>query len=182
MAQNDTENWWTEKRIKAAQLVAEDELTDQQIAEALKIGRKTLSRWKIEPLFRERVKQIIVEMADALAAKGVRLRENRLKNLQARVDKMMALIEARGSSEEMQDVAGGETGLLVREIKHLGFVFKFDAALLREMREHEKQAAQELGQWLEKKEISGADGQPLFAEMADVINRLYDRTGNDKSS
>lgn len=180
MTQNDTENWWNEKRNKAAQLVAEDELTDQQIADAIDVGRKTLARWKTEPLFRDRVKEIVQQMADAFLAKGIRLRENRLSNLQDRVRRMTELIEARAI--DLADIPGGETGLLVREVKHHTTVYKFDAALVRELREHEKQAAQELGQWLEKKEITGGDGQPLFAEMADVINQLYDRSGNKEGA
>lgn len=180
MSQNESKNWWTEIRIRAAQLVAEGELTDLQIAESLAVSRQSITRWKAEPMFRDRVNEIVIDLAEALAAKGIRLRENRLRNLQTRVDKMMALIEARAL--DLAEVTGGETGLLVRDYKHGGTVYKFDAALLREMREHEKQAAQELGQWLDKKEITGGDGQPLFAEMAEVINRLYDRSSKQRRS
>lgn len=179
MSQNESKNWWSEKRIRAAQLVAEGELTDQQIAEIVKASRQSVTRWKAEPIFRDRVNEIVADLAEALSAKGIRLRENRLKNLQTRVDKMMALIEARAL--DLADIAGGSTGLLVRDYKHGGTVYKFDAALLRELREHEKQAAQELGQWLEKVGITGGEGQPLFAEMAEVINRLYDRSSNKGS-
>lgn len=57
----------------------------------------------------------------------------------------------------MPDVPGGKTGLLVREIKSIGAgpnsreveEYKVDTGLLKELREHERQAAIELGQWQE---------------------------------
>ena len=57
--------------------------------------------------------------------------------------------------------AGGSTGLLTRSVKAIGagkftrFVdeYRVDTALLRELRELEKQAAIEQGQWSEKREI-----------------------------
>lgn len=61
----------------------------------------------------------------------------------------------------MKDVPGGNTGLLVRTTKGIGSGDTFqivdeyavDTGLLRELREHEKQAAQELGQWIDKSEV-----------------------------
>ena len=40
-------------------------------------------------------------------------------------------------------------------------VASLDVGLLKELREHEKQAAQELGQWTEKRELTGKDGGPI---------------------
>jgi hypothetical protein len=39
--------------------------------------------------------------------------------------------------------------------------YEFDAALAKEMREHAKQAAQELGQLTDRHEHTGKDGSPL---------------------
>lgn len=148
------EYWWNPDRVKAAELLAEGKLSDEKIAESLDIHRRTLDRWKTVVVFRDRVAELCHELADKLAAEGVRLKVNRLRNLQNRVDRMHRLIEAR-AEDLKDDIAGGETGLLVRDYKHGGTVYKFDAALLRELREHEKQAAIELGQFTEKRELEG---------------------------
>jgi hypothetical protein len=62
----------------------------------------------------------------------------------------------------MKGVPGGTTGLLVRTYKTLGSgesqrvveEFTVDVALLKELREHEKQAAQELGHWIAKSDVT----------------------------
>lgn len=145
---------WNERRTLAAQLIAAGEKADDEIAAVCGTSRATLAKWKLAPAFKFRVRQIVEATAKALLKDGIRLRETRLTNLQARVDKMLALIEARGV-EMKGEIAGGETGLLVRDYKGKDCdvpVFKFDAALVKELREHEKQAAIELGQWTEKRE------------------------------
>jgi hypothetical protein len=56
------------------------------------------------------------------------------------------------------DVPGGTTGLLVKDYKGKDAdqpVYKVDTRLLAELRAHEKQAAEELGQWSEKQELTG---------------------------
>ena len=45
----------TGRQGKAARLVAEDELTDAEIAARVKVGRSTLDRWKRRPAFAARV-------------------------------------------------------------------------------------------------------------------------------
>jgi hypothetical protein len=56
---------------------------------------------------------------------------------------------------------GADKGLLARSYKQLGSgedativeEYAVDGVLLKELREHEKQAAQELGQWSEKSRV-----------------------------
>jgi hypothetical protein len=63
---------------------------------------------------------------------------------------MRQAIEGRGASPDFADVPGGTTGLLIKDYKGKGAhtpVYRFDAALLTEVRAHERQAAQESGQW-----------------------------------
>jgi hypothetical protein len=63
----------------------------------------------------------------------------------------------------MQDVPGGRTGLLVRTIKSIGSgekattveEFAVDTGLLREIRELELQVSKELGQFVEKHDVTG---------------------------
>jgi hypothetical protein len=76
-------------------------------------------------------------------------------------------------------VAGGKTGLLVREYKgHSDLpVYKLDAALLKEMRDLEREIAIELGQWTEKKELTGAGGEPLLDPLVAALEKAY---GNGK--
>ena len=83
-------------------------------------------------------------------------RNARLAALQDRWQRMRALIDAR--AEDMRDVPGGQTGLLVEAKKPTKYgdvvEYQADTALLREMRETEKQAAIEVGQWSEKSETT----------------------------
>lgn len=154
MAQNDTDFQWNDKRAKAAQLLADGRLSDEEIALSIEGSRSQLARWKRHPEFQARVDQIVEETAERLKKQGIRLKENRLAQYQRIVDKMTALIEARG--EEMGrtgEIAGGETGLLVRDYKGKDAetaVYAFDASLVRELREHAKQAAVEVGEWTEQ--------------------------------
>ena len=85
----------------------------------------------------------------------------------------------RGQDVNMQEVPGGKTGLLVREYKgHSDLpVYKIDAALLKEIRELEKEVAIELGQWTEKKELTGAGGEPLLDPLVAALEKAY---GNSK--
>jgi len=157
---------WDERRNLAAQKVAEGEQNVDEIAKACGVTRKALWEWRQHPDFAARVEQIIEEQAAKLLREGIRRKENRLRNLQARVDKMLTLIEER--AKEMDgEIAGGGTGLLVRDYKGKDAdipIYKFDAAVVKELREHERQAAQELGEWTEKREITGKDGKPLTVE------------------
>jgi hypothetical protein len=91
----------------------------------------------------------------------------RLEALDRRHRKMSAVIEERAADPKMQDVPGGDTGLLVHRVKSIGKgkhsrtidLYHVDAALLKEMREIEKQAAIETGQWGEKMALVEDDPQ-----------------------
>lgn len=129
VAQNET-FLWTESKSLAAQLLAEDDLTDAQIAEQCDVARATLNRWKREPEFRARIKELLVDIRADILSRGVARQETRLKALHYRWTRLQALIAKQLASDSP------------------------DAKLLKELREHEKQAAQELGQWVEKRESS----------------------------
>jgi hypothetical protein len=79
------------------------------------------------------------------------IRDNRLKAIQDRHDRMMRIVHERGD-EMANEVAGGSSGFLTRDYKGKDGdvpVYKFDAKLAGELREHEKHIAIELGQWNE---------------------------------
>ena len=96
--------------------------------------------------------QLRQDVTDALmGAPVLSVRENRLKAQEDRHRRMQMIVEERGA-EMSGEVAGGASGLLVRDYKGKDAdraIYKFDASLVGEMREHEKQIAQELGQWQE---------------------------------
>lgn len=165
MSQKVTSNWWTLERARAAESLATGDKTDQQVADEVGVTRRQLARWKNVPTFRQRIAEITQTILDTVRAEGILHKQNRLLNLHDRVQRMTALMAAREAEfRQTGETAGGETGLLVRDYKGKNadrIVYRFDAALLRELREHEKQAAQELGQWAEKHEIGGPGGGPV---------------------
>jgi hypothetical protein len=108
----------------------------------------------------------IDELQNEIAAKFRRSREERLSSLQQRMDgynerrqKLLAIIGERAMAG--WNAPGASTGLLTREVKSIGAgktfkeieEFRVDIPLLRELRELEKQAAIELGQWTEKRDV-----------------------------
>lgn len=168
---------WDETREQAALLIAQDELTDTKIAEKLGVARRTLGGWKENTEFSKRVQNHLNDIRSYIRSHGISIIENRVAALQDRWDRMKRVIAERAESPEMQNVAGGTTGLLVRQLKKIGAgadaeiveEFVIDAALLKEMREHEKQAAQELGQWSDKHEHAGTNGGPIKTEITHKI-------------
>lgn len=170
---------WTGRADRAALLVAKDEQTDDAIAGEIKITRRTLERWKLSPEFSGRVQEHRDLWRAEIKAKGIADRQNRIDALNDRHERMQRVIESR--AEMHADVPGGDTGLLVRQAKLVKvydakgspdgddegetlysakrdiivYEYAVDTSLLKEMREHEKQAAQDLGQWTEKQEHAG---------------------------
>jgi hypothetical protein len=137
---------WTKQRETAAKLAAEDTQTDTQIAATVK---------------------------------------NRVAAQNDRWQRMQRLIDAAAEDPDLADIPGGDTGMLVRTAKLvkvygsipssggeaeslqsakrevLLYEYVRDTSISAEMRALEKQAAQELGQWTEKQEVTGKDGKPI---------------------
>lgn len=87
-----------------------------------------------------------------LSAPVLAIRENRIKAMQDRHNRLQLIVEERAASPLFADAPGGKSGLLGLDYKGKNGdleVFKVDTGLLSEFREHEKQIAQELGQWNE---------------------------------
>lgn len=153
----------TGRQERAAFLVAEDHLSDEEIASSVGVSRRALANWRDLPLFAARVQQIIADLRAAILAEGIANKQNRIDKLVERHRLLEQVIVERG-------VAGGNapgtaTGLLVRTYKAVGIgsdmtlmeEWSVDTSLLSEMRQTEKQAAQELGQWSEKTRIEVED-------------------------
>lgn len=165
MRQNATRFQWSARREQAALLLAQDELTDVQIAEAVTVSRAQLARWKQHPVFQSRIQEHLAAWKAKVLQKGIAARERRIDALNHRHKLMLQVIAERAVSPDLQEVAGGKTGLIVKQVKPSGGnyfeEFAVDTGLLRELRAHEQQTAQELGQWAEKRELTGANGGPL---------------------
>lgn len=122
------------------------------------------------------IKAAIDDHLSNIKRQGIQLQQNRIDGLAARHRLMLQVIEDR--SEEMKDeTPGGGTGLLVRRVKvsKMGIFNEYavDTGLLRELREHEKQIAQELGEWTEKSEV--ATSGTLSLDFAGIDVPLPDR-------
>jgi Helix-turn-helix of insertion element transposase len=149
----------TAKTEEAALLVAEDDLSDDEIASRVGINKATLERWKRRDEFRARVQQLIAEFATSLQQYHIARKDKRVGALNDRWLRMGRLIDARAAMLE-DEIEGGETGLLVKEIVFSPdgeriAKYSTDTGLLSAFLAHEKQAAQETGQWTEKHEHQG---------------------------
>jgi hypothetical protein len=153
---------WTAQRESAAVLVAQDEVTDEEIAALIGLSKRTLERLKGEAEFRERVEEHMTHWRQAVRQKGLAIVENRVTALMRRAALLETIRRERGKSEEMAGVPGGKTGLIVHQVKGIGKgedfqlvdLYMVDCGLLSEMRAHEQQIAKELGQWTDKQTVA----------------------------
>jgi hypothetical protein len=145
---------WSAKATEAAVAVALDEQTDEAIAAAAGVSRRTLANWKLRPEFVARVEEHRAEFREVVRRRGIARLDRRVAALNERWINLQEVIERRAADPAMQAVPGGSTGLLRPGPMGTFFV---DVALLKALRDHEKQAAQELGQW----------GKPLSEEVAE---------------
>jgi 3-dehydroquinate dehydratase-2 len=86
----------------------------------------------------------------------VQAMQDRWSMLRAGVAQLM-IERVVDSAVDMAEVPGGGTGLLVRQYQGGAPIYKVDTGLVRligQLLAHEKQAAEELGQWAEKRDVS----------------------------
>lgn len=152
---------WNDERRLAAQLLADGNLTDAEIAEQVGVDRTTVWRWKQDPEFAEVIEGHLEVFRQEVRRRGLASRERRIKALNDRWNRLQRVIEERADDPRHAHVPGWKTGLMVHDVKNVGGgenatmvdLYEVDTGLLKELREHEKQAAQELGQWTEKHEV-----------------------------
>ena len=163
----------TKTREIAAQLVADDRLTDREIAEQCGIDKATLERWKLQPTFRARVQAIVEAYAKRALKNGIARRERRVGVLNDLHNKMLQVIDERAKSKGMAAVPGGKTGIVTKTMKGIGKgedfqaieEYRVDTSTIAEIRDVQKQAAEELGQWIRRTE--NLDLNQLFERMSD---------------
>ena len=163
---------WNTARELGAALVADDSLTDVEIAKQAGVHKATLERWKNAPEFQARVREVRASLKRkaleiALEYSIADLRQ-RIRSLDERWKKMRRIIAERAKDPVMEKAAGGRTGLLVHRRRVIGHgdnsltvdEYGVDTGLLHELLETERQAAQELGEWVLKHEdVTDYDGR-----------------------
>jgi hypothetical protein len=190
--QNPTPFEWTVARERAAALLADGELTSEEVADLVGVNRWTLWSWRRHPEFAARVRAITERAAEELERHAIALKARRMRTYDERWRELQRVIAERAAAPEMQSVPGGKTGLLVRRVKVIGSgegareveEYEVDTALLKELRELEKQAAVEAGQWSTKQEVRGVvasvsvlpDLDELLQLPVDELLRLHRET------
>jgi hypothetical protein len=161
----------SEKELLAVQLIAADEITDAEIAERVGVNPATLWRWKKRDDFRDALKAYITECEESFVNVGIGQKNRRLAMLGDQFLRMRTVMLERAADPKMADIPGGKTGLLCRTVKGVGRgddfelidLYEVDTALLKEMRETMKQAAQESGQWVEKTALTDPSGKREYS-------------------
>jgi Helix-turn-helix of insertion element transposase len=170
MGQNDTK-----KREKAAQLIAEDHLSDEKIAAEVGIGRSTLARWKADLRFLARVETIASAYAKRALKHGLARKEYRLAVLNDLHQRMLQVIKERALSPDLASVPGGKTGLVTKTLKGIGKgddflvveVYEVDTGTIAKICDVQKQVAEELGQLVRRSEVT-------------EMNRLFERMSREE--
>jgi hypothetical protein len=118
--------------------------------------------------------QAIVEAYAKRALKnGIARRERRVGVLNDLHNKMLQVIDERAKSKGMAAVPGGKTGIVTKTMKGIGKgedfqaieEYRVDTSTIAEIRDVQKQAAEELGQWIRRTE--NLDLNQLFERMSD---------------
>lgn len=149
---------------EAALLVAQDRLTDIQIAKKAGIGVRTLADWKRKKEFKQEVEAHRKLWQKDIRTRGLADVHHRIRIAVDIEKRLLAAIQARGASEDMQDVPGGKTGMVVKTYKSLKVEeenaegelhlvqktvpeYKIDYEAARTITGLHEYVATELGQW-----------------------------------
>lgn len=123
------------------------------------------------------IQREIQDWRDEIKRQGIADQSFRMERLNELDRRYWELIESR--AKEYVNVPGGSTGLIVRQLKSDGdggFLTEYvaDVAVTKEIRDLQKQMAQELGEWTEKRSI---DGVLTFAELAALADEADAESG-----
>jgi len=145
------------QQIEMAELIAQGVLTYGEIGARYGITRQSVYWWTKQPAFAAKVEEFIEEGNAAIRRRAISHSVRRVDRLNRDWTRLQKVIEARAADASMV-APGSDTGLLVRKYKSIGSgpateiveEYEVDTATLKELREIEKQAAQELGQWVDR--------------------------------
>jgi predicted DNA-binding protein YlxM (UPF0122 family) len=160
---------WDKRATAAAELLAAGNLSVSEIAAELKVSRQTIWAWRKDEQFQARVAKSLEEFRADVRRIGIADQLKRVASQNDRWNRLRRVIDARAADPSMAKVPGGDTGLLVRTTRGIGSgdamvlveEYAVDTGLLKSLLEHERQAAQELGQLVEKSESSVAMTCPI---------------------
>ena len=131
----------------------------------------------MQPKVRARIRDLKTAIAAKLINYSVREKNTRLEALQSRWEKLNRVIEQRAVAPELQQVPGGDTGLVVRTRVGNYNVFAVDIRTLRELRAIEEQASRESGQWMER--VESTVNINLIARLNAARQRVQDAEKRD---
>ena len=139
-------------------------------------ARQGASRMLKRATVAARIREIQETLFAGTIALEISSRSARIQALQKRWDHLRAgldlILDQRGA--DMADVPGGASGLLMRAYKGKRLVTRIDpgvVALASELRGHERQAAEELGQWgTHVNEPKALDASPATFTLAQICN------------
>lgn len=171
---------WTGAREEAAVLVADDTLSDTEIAARVGVTRRTLTNWRQHPEFAARVGDHVGALQAAMLRFRIAKKRERVKVLDDLHTAALGVVAARrarhraemGDDPEAAAAAGAKrvfgrvvpaealTGLVVEKETFTASGIRtsewsVDTGLVREIRALHEQAAKELGQWVDRSEVSG---------------------------
>ena len=177
---------WGNASFRAALMIADGRLTDAAIAKAIGVTEVTLHKWTQHPTFQAQVDDMRERMYSQIMQRGCAVKAQRVAQLQAQLDRLLRIVAEREAAYAKaatpkaeggagKAVAGGQSGFLCREPRLLGkgadaklvSVYRFDAALSKEIREILKQIAQEKGEWVEHKDVTSG-GKPFKTYLMNV--------------
>jgi hypothetical protein len=124
----------------------------------VRFPRQRASQLENDSAIKERIAELLATaMASSTAALQemfrleIKSRTDRIRALQDRHQRLLLIMHERAADPRMANVPGGKSGLLVRRLRAVGREiveeYEIDAALLAEVRAHERQVAEELGQY-----------------------------------
>lgn len=125
----------------------------------------------------KRYRKAVDAFTDEATKQGLATRAARLAAKMERHEALQQIVRERG--ELMRDdveSGGGSTGYIVKDYKGKDAdrtIYKVDTGLLKEFRDLEREIAIELGQWAERKEISGPEGAPIPVAVSDLVSKIY---------
>ena len=159
---------WDKTRYKAARMVSLGGLTNDEIGKRLGVSARQIQRWKATPEFAREVDHWVGEWRKRVKESGAAVKEVRLARLNRRLALMDQVVRER-AAKLAGKAPGGSTGLVICQLKSIGAgdesqvveEFLVDTGILREMRLHEEQVAHEMGDWVDRKELSGPGGQAI---------------------
>lgn len=162
----------TQKRQKAALLIAVGDLSWKEIAAVVGVALGSIYEWNRHSIFREEVKRLRAEILDEIKQRGIASKANRLKIYDDLAQSTLSIIEANKKAYgDNPRTPGDDSGLIGERLidtRGSGVVseYFYMDKIVSTLQSVLKQAAQELGEWEEKSGVM--DVRVLVAKIADI--------------